>query len=170
MTNRIALLVVDDEIRFLNTLTRRLSLRDFDVTAATSGEEALALACRKEFDLVLLDLTMPGIGGEQVLKELKQTQPQTEVIILTGHGSIASAVECTRAGAYTYLQKPAETAELLRALKDAFQRRMQRRLAISEEKLHQLTKISLSESPLSILRKLKELEVSDIGRSSFEED
>jgi DNA-binding NtrC family response regulator len=160
MNNQIKLLVVDDEVRFLNTLTKRLSLRDFDVTTASSGQEALELAQFQDFDLVLLDLRMPGMSGEEVLRLFKEQHPLTEVVILTGHGSVESAVECKQAGSYMYLQKPAETTELLRMLKEAYQKRLQRKLALSEEKLLQLTDISLSESPLSILRKLKELDTS----------
>jgi DNA-binding NtrC family response regulator len=156
MANRIKLLVVDDEVRFLNTLTRRLSLRDFDVTTATSGREALDLADGQNFDLVLLNLK----SGEEALNVLKERYPLTEVVILSGHGSIESAVERTPTGSYIYLQKPVETTELLRVLKDAYQRRLQRKMALSEQKLLELSDISLGESPLSILRKLKVLDGS----------
>jgi DNA-binding NtrC family response regulator len=93
-----------------------LSLRDFDVTVASTGQEALALAKGREFDLVLLDLKMPSISGEEVLQVLKEEYPLTKVVILTGHNSIESAVEYSRTDSYMYLQKPAETADLLRVL------------------------------------------------------
>lgn len=158
MSGKIRLLVVDDEERFINTLAKRLSLRDFDVTPVTSGEAALEAASRQEFDLALVDLKMPGMSGEDVLKTLKAKHPFIEVIILTGHGSIDSAVQCTRAGSYGYLQKPCETEELLEVLKDAYQERVQRKMNYSKEKIEALMKASSCESPLGILRKLKELE------------
>jgi DNA-binding NtrC family response regulator len=156
--NKIKLLVVDDEIRFLQTLARRLGMRDFDVAAATSGQEAVEMARSREYDLALVDLKMPGMSGEEVLEVLKKEHPFIEVIILTGHGSIDSAVHCTRAGSYSYLQKPCETGELMEVLKCAYQRCVERKLQITSEKMEELMKISTGESPLGILRRLKELE------------
>ena len=159
MAEKIKLIVVDDEVRFLKTLTQRLSLRDFDVTPATSGKEAVEKARGQTFDLALVDLKMPGMTGEEVLEVLKQEHPFIEVIILTGHGSIESAVQCTHAGSYSYLQKPCETEELLMVLKNAFQRRLQRKMEVNEEKLTELAKLAMGESPLGILKKLKALEL-----------
>ncbi len=123
MAAKIRLIVVDDEVRFLRTLTQRLSLRDFDVTSATSGQEAVQKARSQQFDLALVDLKMPGMTGEELLQVLKKEHPFIEVVILTGHGSIESAVQCTSAGSYNYLQKPCETNELMEVLKNAFQSR-----------------------------------------------
>jgi DNA-binding NtrC family response regulator len=158
MADKIKLLVVDDEVRFLNTLTQRLSLRDFDVTPATSGQEAIDIAREREFDLALVDLKMPGIPGEQVLEVLKQEHPFIEVIILTGHGSVDSAVHCTQAGSYSYLQKPCETEQLLEVLKEAYQRRVERLFQNDQQKLEELQRIATGQSPLAILKRLKELE------------
>jgi DNA-binding NtrC family response regulator len=157
MSNRIKLLAVDDEFRCLNTLTRRLSPRDFDVTPASSGRQALRLARKQDFDLVLLDLRMPGMSGAEVLDALKVRYPLTEVVMLVEPDDVdAAPIPCA------YLAKPAETTELLRVVKEAYQRRLQRKLAISEEDLRELTRTSQSESPLSVLRKLKELDVSAV--------
>ena len=158
MPDQIKLLIVDDEVRFLQTLKQRLSLRDFDVTAVSDGETALAQAAAHEFDIALVDLKMPGMGGEEVLARLKAQHPYMEVVILTGHGSIDSAVQCTQAGAYSYLQKPCETDELMNVLKDAYQRRVQRKLQLSQQKMDELMKLATGESPLGILRRLRELE------------
>lgn len=158
MEEKIKLLVVDDEERFLRTLTQRLSLRDFDVTPVTSGQEAVNLAREQEFDLALVDLKMPGMTGEQVLESLKQEHPLMEVIILTGHGSIDSAVHCTQVGSYCYLQKPCETDELLEVLKNAYRRRLERKLEHDQERLGELARIAVGESPLRILARLKELD------------
>ncbi len=158
MSKQIKLLVVDDETRFLKTLSDRLSLRDFDVTAASSGMLALKAAENRIFDVALVDLKMPGISGDQLLKILKDKHPYIEVVILTGHGSVDSAVKCTQLGSYGYLQKPCETDELLEVLKGAYQKRVQRRLNIDEDKMSKLLETAAGESPLNILRKLKELE------------
>ena len=152
------MLVVDDEERFLNTITRRLSLRDFEVTPVSNGREAVEAARRQEFDLALLDLKMPGMSGEEVLDVLKREHPLTEVIILTGHGSIDSAVNCTQAGSYSYLQKPCETEKLLETLKDAYQKRVQRKLQIDQAKMEEMLRLATGESPLGILRRLRDIE------------
>lgn len=159
MTQQIRLLIVDDEARFLNTLSQRLSMRDFDVTPVTNGFEAIEIARQKEFDLALVDLKMPGMSGEEVLDTLKAEHPDVEVVILTGHGSIDSAVQCTRAGSHSYLQKPCETEELLQVLQEAFAKRVRRRLRLNEEKLEEMLSSAMSESPLAILRKLKEIDL-----------
>jgi len=156
--SKIKLLVVDDEVRFLTTLSQRLSLRDFAVTPVTSGQDALDQAAQQEFDLALVDLKMPGMSGEEVLQRLKEDHPLIEVVILTGHGSIDSAVACTQAGSYSYLQKPCETGELLEVLKQAYTRRMVRLLAHDQEKMAEIQRIAIGESPLAILKRLKALE------------
>jgi len=158
MARKIRLLIVDDEERFLRTLAERLELRDFDVTPVTSGREALDAARSTEFDLALIDLKMPGMSGEQLLEELRREHPALEVIILTGHGSVDSAVQCMQAGSYHYLQKPCGTEDLLEVLKNAYKARVQRKLRIDEARMESLMKIVQSESPLAILRKLREME------------
>jgi DNA-binding NtrC family response regulator len=158
MANNIQLLIVDDEVRFLRTLKERLQLRGFDVTAVTSGTQAIEAARGREFDVALLDLKMPGMDGEEVLRTLKSKHPLLEVIILTGHGSVESAVDCTKAGSYSYLQKPCETGELLEVLKNAYQKRVQRKLALDEEKMGQLLQVATGESALGILRRLRQIE------------
>jgi len=158
MAGKIKLLIVDDEERFLQTLTQRLSIRDFDVTPVNNGAKAIEAASRQTFDLALVDLKMPGMSGEEVLELLKKNDPYIEVVILTGHGSIDSAVECTKHGSYSYLQKPCDTDELLNVLKNAYQKRVQHKLKLSEEKIKSLLLGATGESPLGILRKLREME------------
>lgn len=158
MSENIRLLIVDDEIRFLRTLEQRLEMRGFEVTAATTGAEAVEIARGTRFDLALLDLKMPGMAGEELLKLLKKEDPLVEVIILTGHGSIESAVDCTKAGSYGYLQKPCETHELLEVLKDAYQRRIQHKLGLDEEQMREMLKAATGEPPLEVIRRLKDLE------------
>ncbi len=158
MAEFIRLLIVDDEVRFLKTLASRLELRGFDVTTADNGKSALELAQKQTFDLALLDLKMPGLSGEEVLEILKKDHPFIEVVILTGHGSIDSAVQCTQAGSYRYLAKPCETEQLLGVLKDAYQQRVQRKMDLDTERLEELMQSVQGESPLGILRRLREIE------------
>jgi len=160
MAEKIKLLIVDDEVRFLETLSKRLSIRDFDVTPVTNGTEALETARKKRFDLALVDLKMPGMTGEQLLEALKTEHPDIEVVILTGHGSIGSAVQCTQAGSYSYLQKPCETEELLSVLRDAYTKRVQRRLEIDTARMEEMLNTAVGESPLAVLRRLKEMDQS----------
>ncbi len=158
MAGKIKILVVDDEARFLKTLKQRLELRDFDVTAVQSGQDAIDAAAQSEHDLAIVDLKMPGMDGEQVLEILKRDHPDMEVIILTGHGSVDSAVHCMQVGSYHYLQKPCETDDLLGVLRLAFERRLRRRLELDEQRLKELLAPETSESPLAIFRKLKDLD------------
>lgn len=158
MVEKIRIIIVDDEERFLTTLGQRLRLRDFDVATFSNGQEAVEAARLKEFDLAIVDLKMPGMTGEQVLEVLKKDHPLIEVIILTGHGSIPSAVQCTQFGSYNYLQKPCETDELLEALKNAYQRRVQKKLQLDLEKMEKMLDTSLGESPLGILRRLRDID------------
>jgi DNA-binding NtrC family response regulator len=160
MAEKIKLLIVDDEVRFLETLSKRLSIRDFDVTPVTNGTEALETARKQRFDLALVDLKMPGMTGEQLLEALKTEHPDIEVVILTGHGSIDSAVHCTQAGSYSYLQKPCETEELLSVLRDAYSKRVQRRLEIDAARMEEMLNMAVGESPLAVLRRLKEMDQS----------
>ena len=158
MAKEIKLLAVDDEERFLRTLTQRLSIRGFDVTAATSGDEALRVLEGQDFDLAIVDLKMPGMSGERLLELLKERHPFTEVVILTGHGSIDSAVECTRSGAYSYLQKPCELEHLLEVLKDAYKKKIMNKMKIRETQMDEMLHKAPGDSPLATLRRLKEME------------
>ena len=155
MPKKIKLLIVDDEARFLNTLTERLSIRDFDVIATCAAKDALAQIEKQTFDLALVDIKMPGMNGEELLAYLKERQPELEVIILTGHGSIDSAQLCTRLGAFCYLQKPCETKDLLNVLKSAYAERLRAKLKLEEAEMTALLSESVGSSPLAILRRLR---------------
>ena len=123
-----------------------------------NGKAAIEAASRQAFDLALVDLKMPGMSGEEVIDLLKKNDPYIEVVILTGHGSIDSAVYCTKLGSYSYLQKPCDTEELLSAIKGAYQKRVQQKLKLSEEKMNELFGMATGESPPGIVRRLRELE------------
>jgi len=156
--HKINLLIVDDEEQFLDSIGRSLTLRDFNVIAVNRGEKAIKAARKQPIDVALVDLKMPGINGEETLKALKKEHPWMEVVILTGHGTINSAAECTRIGAFSYLQKPCDLDQILEILKNAYKKKVMTRKNIEDEKMDQLLKLSLSHSPLGILRKLKEIE------------
>lgn len=158
MEAKINLLIVDDEEQFLESMRKRLELRGFNVIAVSRGEKAVEEARKQPVDIALLDLKMPGLNGEQTLELLKQDQPGMEVIILTGHGSINSAVECTKCGAYNYLQKPCEFDRLLEVLAEAYKKRVMNKMQIQEQRMNQIIKSAGAESPQAILKKLRELE------------
>ena len=113
---------------FLNAMTRSLEVRGFEVIAVDRGEKAIEAARNKPVDIALVDLKMPGIDGEETLKRLKQEHEWMEVVILTGHGSVESAVDLTKTGAYMYLQKPCELDKLLEALKDAYKKKIMNKI------------------------------------------
>jgi len=156
--NKIDLLVVDDEEQFLKSISKSLELRDFNVIAVNRGEKAIEAARNNPIDIALVDLKMPGINGEETLKALKSAHQWMEVVILTGHGTIDSAAECIRSGAYSYLQKPCDLDRILEALKNAYKKKVMNQKKIEEEKMDALLKLTLSSSPLGILRKLKEID------------
>ena len=112
-------LLVDDEEEFVSALSERLMLRGIEVDSALNGEEALARLVEKEFEVVILDVMMPGLGGLEVLRQINSTHPDTQVILLTGHGSTREGIEGMRLGAFDYLIKPVDIEEMLEKMKEA---------------------------------------------------
>lgn len=112
-------LLVDDEREFVQTLSERLQLRDMGSAVAYDGESALTLVNEDEPEVMIIDLKMPGIDGMQILKQVKATRPEIEVIVLTGHGSEADRQRCMQLGAFAYMQKPVDIDELSDTLKKA---------------------------------------------------
>ena len=113
------ILLVDDEREFVQTLSERLLMRDMGSAVAYDGQSALDLVKDDEPDVMILDLKMPGIDGIEVLRRVKETQPEIEVIILTGHGSEADKEVCMSLGAFAYLQKPVDISLLSDTIKKA---------------------------------------------------
>ncbi len=113
---RPTLLLVDDDEVLRERLGKALRERGFDVTTAPSGEAGVGIARRDAPEYAVVDLRMPGISGIDVLDALRATDPATRVLMLTGYGSIATAVEATRRGAVGYLSKPADADEVVAAL------------------------------------------------------
>jgi DNA-binding response OmpR family regulator len=105
-SNKGRLLLVDDEVGYLEVLSKRLTHRGFDVTTASSGDDAIRALSKCEFDLAVVDLKMEDMDGIEVLKVLKRMDPALHVIILTGHGSERAARDGLAHGAFDYLIKP----------------------------------------------------------------
>lgn len=119
----IKLLLVDDEEEFLKALSERMRMREVGPEMAFSGEEALD-RCREEApDVMVLDLRMPGIDGVEVLRRTRRDYPQTQIIILTGHGTDKDEQEVLGLGAFAYLQKPVDIDRLLAHIHGAYRKK-----------------------------------------------
>lgn len=114
--DRPSVLVADDDTPFRDRLTRAFRERGFDVRAAADGTEAIAAAEQESPEYAVLDLRMPGASGLEVVRVLRAIDPGTKIVVLTGYGSIATAVEAVRLGATHYLTKPADLDDILAAL------------------------------------------------------
>src|SRR3990170_1530728 len=121
-TAPLRLLVVDDDRALRSSLERVLVQNGYEVVAAENAQEARARLEAQAFAVALLDLVLPDAEGLELLREIKATQPETEVLVVTAYGSIESAVEAMRWGAYDYLTKPFHTAELLTTLGKALEK------------------------------------------------
>lgn len=151
----VKMLLVDDEERFLSTTVKLLTRKGYEPLSAKSGMEALEILESKHVDVVILDVKMPGMDGVEVLKQIKQRFPMVEVIMLTGHATIDSAVEGMRTGAFDYLTKPCEINELLEKAEDAYAKRLQ-----VEEKIRAAQMRKAMHSPRELVK-----EVDDSGWS-----
>lgn len=116
---KIKLLLVDDEKDFIESLSERLQLRDFDVKTALNGDEAIKLVSENEFDIIILDVKMPGKSGIETLKEIKNINQLSQVIMLTGHATVESAIQGMKLGAYDYIMKPTVTEDLINLINKA---------------------------------------------------
>lgn len=130
-------LIVDDELDFLETIVKRLKRRKIDATGVSSGKDALRILQEQHFDVVILDIRMPGMDGLETLKELKRTMPLMEVILLTGHASVESGMQGMQLGAFDYVMKPAEIGDLIEKVRQAYERK-----SLHEEKLRESKIIS----------------------------
>jgi DNA-binding NtrC family response regulator len=119
-----SILLVDDEAPFVETMTKRLTKRGYAVQSAHTGEDALQrLSGKNKIDVVILDVKMPGMDGIQTLEAIKRRFPITEVIMLTGHATVESAIEGMKLGAFDYLMKPCDMEQLAVKVQAAVQRR-----------------------------------------------
>jgi DNA-binding NtrC family response regulator len=155
---QIKLLIVDDEEKFLSATAERLGLRDFDVTTATEGSQAIKAAKKGKFDVAILDLRMPGMDGMELLQILKKKHKFLELIILTGYASVDSAVEATKLGAFSYLEKPYNFEKLLEVLKEAYETRLRKKFEHDKKRTKKIELLSMGSSPMGILRSLRRLD------------
>ena len=120
----ISLLLVDDEVEFTEYLSKRLIKKGCNVTVANNGEEAIEVIKNGSFDVVVLDVMMPGMDGNQVLNEIKAIHSEVEVIMLTGHGTIDSAKDGIKQGAFDYLLKPTDMDTLVDTVEQAYEAKL----------------------------------------------
>ena len=118
-----SVLLVDDEKDFLEVLAKRLRKRKLNLVIANSGEEAIGAIRGSQIDVVVLDMRMPQMDGLETLREIKRINPVVEVIMLTGHANVNTAVKGMELGAFDYLIKPVDIDELLYKLQDAFKKK-----------------------------------------------
>ena len=134
-TRKTRVLLVDDEDRFRRSLAERLARRNIEVQDVARGEDAVRAARLQRPDVVLLDIVMPGMRGEEVLRQIKRIAPEIQVVMLTGHASIPSATATGRLDAFAYLEKPCDTDVLLETIEAA---REERNRALARREMEQL--------------------------------
>jgi len=132
-------LLVDDEVPFVETMTKRLNKRELMVLPAYSGREALEKLEKNGVDVVILDVKMPGMDGIETLREIKKIHPLVEVIMLTGHATVETAVEGMRLGAFDYLMKPCEIEELLEKVAEAKEKKSKHEQKIMDARMKEIT-------------------------------
>ena len=141
------IMLVDDEERFLSTTQKLLIKKGIDVVTATSGAEALKMLQHKHIHVVILDVKMPGMDGNETLVAIKRQFPLVEVIMLTGHATVESAIDGLFSGATDYLMKPTEIDDLIAKAREAFQKRL-----LVEEKIRMAQSRKYMKSPREILK------------------
>jgi DNA-binding NtrC family response regulator len=127
MSDKPKVLIVDDEEHFCRSLIKILTVRKIPAKSVNRGEAALEELSSNPYDVVLLDVKMPGISGIEVLKLMKERGLKAEVIVLSGHASLETAVEIVKYGAYDYLLKPCDTDELLLKISNAYEQRLEKK-------------------------------------------
>ena len=113
------ILIVDDEEELVSALAERLVLRGFQVESATSGTDALKLSRKRDFDVLVADVKMPGIDGLDLMAAIKRDHPELPVILFTGHGSVAEAERGMQGGAFDYVMKPVDIDVLVEKIRNA---------------------------------------------------
>lgn len=144
---QLKMMLVDDEERFLSTTRKLLEKKGFEVQTASSGSEALEMLRTHPVHVVILDVKMPGMDGVATLREIKRQFPMVEVIMLTGHATVESAVDGLKSGAVDYLMKPADLEDIIEKAKQAYARRTD-----IEEKIRVARMRGLMKSPREMLK------------------
>ncbi len=137
---RAVVMLVDDEVPFVETMTKRLTKRDLTVLSAFSGSEALKnLDKNRNVDVVILDVKMPVMDGIEALREIKRVHPLVEVIMLTGHATVETAIEGMKLGAFDYLMKPCDMDLLMAKVLEAKSKKGQHEQKILEARMKEIT-------------------------------
>lgn len=133
----INILLVDDEIEFVETLSKRLVKRGFNVLFVTTASDAVEKIKTMQFDVAIVDVRMPEMDGIALLGEIKRMKPLMEVLLLTGYASVQSGIEGMKKGAFDYIMKPADIDELVKKIRDAYERKKQQedRIGKAENKV-----------------------------------
>lgn len=133
-------LLVDDEVPFVETMTKRLTKRELDILTAYSGDEALTkLKQMSNIEVVILDVKMPGMDGIETLAQIKNHFPLKEVVMLTGHATVETAIEGMKKGAFDYLMKPCDIDLLVSKVTDAAARKRRQEEKIIEAQVKEIT-------------------------------
>lgn len=133
-------LLVDDEVSFVDTFAERLELRNLEIVKAFSGEEALQILEKNHaVEVVILDVKMPGMDGIETLAEIKKRHPLVEVIMLSGHADVASAIEGMKQGAIDYLMKPCDMDQLIAKVTEAAAKKRQHEEKIIQARIKEIT-------------------------------
>jgi len=139
MTDAIVL-IVDDETGFVDTMEKRLTKRNMTVHKAYNGDEAIGqLNSHPDIQVVILDVKMPGRDGLAVLRDIKEARPLVEVIMLTGHATVPSAIEGIQKGAYDYLMKPCSFDILTEKIREAVDLKQEHEMEAVEARMHDIT-------------------------------
>jgi two-component system, OmpR family, response regulator CpxR len=133
-------LLVDDEEQFVEVLAQRLETRDFKVNSVFNGDDAIEFVNSQEVDVVVLDVLMPGRDGLETLREIKRIKPLVEVVMLTGHATVQTAIEGMKLGAYDFLMKPTDTSELVEKLNKAYERKKEHEDKIRQAEVERLVR------------------------------
>ena len=133
-------LLVDDEVSFVETFSERLELRNFEISKAFSGEEALRiLEENQNVEVVILDVKMPGMDGIETLTAIKRKNPLVEVMMLSGHADVESAIEGMKQGAYDYLMKPVDMDQIITKVTAAAAKKRQHEEKIIQARINEIT-------------------------------
>ena len=133
-------LLVDDETEFVETFSERLELRNLRILKAFNGEEALqVLAKNQDLEIVILDVKMPGMNGIETLVEIKKKYPLVEVIMLSGHADVESAIDGMKQGAFDYLMKPCDMDQIIAKVSDAAAKKRQHEEKIIQARIKEIT-------------------------------
>ena len=141
------ILLVDDEKEYVEAMSERLSLRDYDVTTAFNGDEAIEKVKSYLFDVIILDVLMPGMSGVETLRKIKEIKPLIEVIMLTGNATMETAIEGMKLGAFDFLLKPCEFEALVSKIDKAYSKKIEH-----DERIRAAKVAEIVSSPISALK------------------